>query len=55
MVLELSELGVTENGCLMVHKVGMDTVTKYTVQSEAKQQLWKCCYLWQCQSGSTCT
>lgn len=47
MVLELSELGVTGNGCLMVHKVGMHTVIKYTVESEAKQQLWKCSYLWQ--------
>ncbi|XP_008628709.1 PREDICTED: glutamate--cysteine ligase regulatory subunit isoform X1 [Corvus brachyrhynchos] len=34
MVLELSELGVIGNGCLMVHKVGV-----HTVESEVKQQL----------------
>lgn len=39
MVLELSELGIIGNGCLMVHKVGMHTVTKYTVEREVRQQL----------------
>lgn len=38
-VLELSELGVMGNGCLLVHKVGMHTVVKCTVESEVKQQL----------------
>lgn len=47
MVLELSELGIIGDGCLMVHKVGLHTVIKYTVESEVKQQLWKCSYLWQ--------
>lgn len=47
LVLELSELAVIGNGCLMVHKVGVHTVIKYTVESEVKQQLVKCSYLWQ--------
>lgn len=39
MVLELSEFSVIGNGCLVVYKVGMHTVIKYTVESEVKQQL----------------
>lgn len=39
MVLELSELGVIGNGCLLGHKVGVHTVIKYTVESEVTQQV----------------
>lgn len=39
MILELSELGIIGNGCLMVHQVGMHTVTKYIMEREVRQQL----------------